>query len=606
MVCKRALCELAVDGTENGELVKVIGIDVLLLGKVVGEERPCTVLAETLGGNGEDGCRMNGSAEPLLVGIADKRNPFTEQTLLRLPEACVIAQIHLIQQGAVVAVAGLHVEIKVLTDLVPVGGFPDAFFRECLCKFKNLDEFRGGEGAGAGFRVNELIAYRCAEGIEEVHARHLTAERVNARLQLCKCCVQLIHRPAVCLADQRGFCRQRADGEGRGDLVQSTVDGKGVQHAFVKIVSGKNGIVFHKEPQIGKQTLGRVVVQRHFLGNLNDVRDLAGNNVVVELRDTAAPVVFLAVVRGVFLYRNAVFLTCAIEVDDRFQHIIVQIQAAVGQHVLLHDLFIGNARHAEQLHGLPLVLILVDERINHTGGRDISVAHVGGIEIGVDPIEQLCFRVGCNVIAAQTDGGLIDDVIGIGCHRAPQIIGYAGGNLHRRTDAAGGCIHVDEPLLVVGGGGIGDINAALARDHRVDVGHIVELDRFCLCNGCIDGIQTGIHGQIYGVAGRLQGIQIQIGLTGIFVKQLIKICLCKDGTAAVCVIERTGLGIDAGLLVVIAGIDGIPCRAVVGKGDKVAVFAVLGIHGRNGDIGGFTGIGIDVVEDVGLIPVFVI
>ena len=203
MVGKCLIGKLFVDGAEDGELVHVIRILCLLLCKVVGDECPCTLLTQALCGDGKRGRRIDGCAETVFVGITDKRDPFSEQSLLDFPERGVIAEIHLIQQCTVVAVTGFHVEVEIFTDLFPVGGFPNGLFGQCLGEFQNLDEFGGVERTSACFLVNELIADRCTQCIEEVHAGDLAAERIGSRLQLGKRRQKTVHCPAVIIADQR-------------------------------------------------------------------------------------------------------------------------------------------------------------------------------------------------------------------------------------------------------------------------------------------------------------------------------------------------------------------------------------------------------------------
>ena len=71
-------------------------------------------------------------------------------------------------------------------------------------------------------------------------------------------------------------------------------------------------------------------------------------------------------------------------------------------------------------------------------------------------------------------------------------------------------------------------------------------------------------------------------------------------------IQIAGFAVDACFLIENAGIDGIPNGTVVGKGDLVAVFVVCGIDRRNVDIGHVAGFRIDIVKQIGHIPVFIV
>ena len=276
--------------------------------------------------------------------------------------------------------------------------FPVKGLREAGGEVQQIDELLAVKAALPGAPVDKLIHVQGQAVLEDAVPGDILVKGLAALRHGGQRRVKLLIGPARGIPHHGAGAHDGVDIEARNRGAELAVHLHGAQHIGEEVVP----VQLRVGVDIGVQVLDDALGGQLYIVeavDVNDIGHIAGHDLGVELGKAGVCIHSLAlgaglryhIVFGVILYLDAVLVIGPVELDHLILHIVVQIQAAQGDGLLVGHGLIGHLLDSDQVHAglVGLAIPFIDHAHNAAVTADGDPVQIVAVHIAVDPVEQL-------------------------------------------------------------------------------------------------------------------------------------------------------------------------------------------------------------------------
>ena len=192
--------------------------------------------------------------------------------------------------------------------------------------------------------------------------------------------------PILYAAEERILSRESRKVEGRNKRIKLPVHLIRLEDILKVIRLIERRVVLHYLIKISEQVLRDIAVIVHFHVDNDNIRNLTGNQVIIEPRSARA-VIVVSVILRIISHDNTVCIARLIELNDLPPHVIIQMRRRHSNNSLLHDLIIRNTRKTRNNIRLTVAVPTGSDKLIRADNRHII--HGTRINVRIYEIEHL-------------------------------------------------------------------------------------------------------------------------------------------------------------------------------------------------------------------------
>ena len=192
--------------------------------------------------------------------------------------------------------------------------------------------------------------------------------------------------PILYAAEERILSRESRKVEGRNKRIKLPVHLIRLEDILKVIRLIERRVVVHDLIKISEKVLRDIAVIVHFRVDNDNIRNLTGNQVIIEPRSARA-VIVVSVILRIISHDNTICIARLIELNDLTSDVIIQNRRRHRNNSLLHDLIIRNTRKTRNNIRLTVAVPTGSDKLIRADNRHII--HGTRINVRIYEIEHL-------------------------------------------------------------------------------------------------------------------------------------------------------------------------------------------------------------------------